>query len=57
MWFGDKMQEHLDISKIKSSKDSEFSHDNLFHTLLGIFDVQTEVYEKEMNILKKQQGF
>ena len=45
IWFGDEKHRDIDSNK-------EYSHDNLFHTLLGIFNVKTEVYEKQMDILK-----
>jgi lipid A ethanolaminephosphotransferase len=51
MWFGTKMSKDIDIKKIKQNKDKRYSHDNLFHTLLGIFEVQTKVYDKNMDIL------
>jgi lipid A ethanolaminephosphotransferase len=51
MWFGDKMRKQLDIEKISAKKDEQYSHDNLFHTLLGIFDVQTKEYKKDMDML------
>jgi lipid A ethanolaminephosphotransferase len=31
--------------------DKRYTQDNLFHTLLGLFNVQTKVYKKEMDIL------
>tara|TARA_B100001063_G_scaffold247351_1_gene293016 strand:- start:1224 stop:2846 length:1623 start_codon:yes stop_codon:yes gene_type:complete len=58
IWFGDgDMKEDIDIQKLAIYKDKEFSQDNLFHTLLGLFEVETEVYKKDMDILfdaKKQ---
>lgn len=51
MWFGDKKIEHLDIKNLQKNADNTYSHDNLFHTLLGIFEVDTHVYDKEMDIL------
>jgi lipid A ethanolaminephosphotransferase len=51
MWFGTKMSKDIDIKKIKQNKDKKYSHDNLFHTLLGIFEVKTKVYDKNMDIL------
>ena len=52
MWFGDKISNDIDINKVKSKKDNQFSQDNLFHTLLGIFEVNSSVYQKDMDILK-----
>lgn len=50
IWFGDNNQ-----TKINSQK--EYSQDNLFHTLLGLFNVKTEVYKKEMDILSTDSIF
>lgn len=52
IWLGDgAMEEEYDKKKLKSYKDKEFSQDNLFHTVLGLFEVETEVYKKELDIL------
>ena len=51
MWFGERTREHLNLDVLEQKKDREFSHDNLFHTLLGFFAVKTDVYEKELDIL------
>jgi lipid A ethanolaminephosphotransferase len=51
LWFGQNMKKDMDIKKLETLKDKEFSQDNLFHTLLGVFDVQTEVYKKDMDML------
>uniref|UniRef100_UPI00404743B2 phosphoethanolamine transferase n=1 Tax=Aliarcobacter sp. TaxID=2321116 RepID=UPI00404743B2 len=58
MWFGDgDIKKEIDLQKLNTYKDKSFSQDNLFHTLLGFFNVETEVYKKDMDILynaKKQ---
>ena len=51
MWFNDKMAQEIDINKLKKDKNKRYSQDNLFDTLLGIFDVKTKVYNKKMDIL------
>ncbi|MDD2895174.1 MAG: phosphoethanolamine--lipid A transferase [Aliarcobacter sp.] len=51
MWFGGEINEEIDTEKLNSYKDKSFSQDNLFHTLLGLFEVETEVYKKDMDIL------
>ena len=50
LWFSDNFQ-NLDIPAITRKTGSELSHDNLFHTLLGLFEVQTSVYDKSSDIL------
>lgn len=42
MWFGNNKKENI---------EKEYSQDNLFHTLLGFFDVKTSVYKEDMDIL------
>jgi lipid A ethanolaminephosphotransferase len=51
MWFGDAIKEEVDVNKLNTYKNDAFSQDNLFHTLLGLFEVETEVYKKDMDIL------
>jgi lipid A ethanolaminephosphotransferase len=50
MWLGKNFP--IDRENLRKSASNEFTQDNLFSTLLGLFDVQTEVYEKKMDILK-----
>jgi lipid A ethanolaminephosphotransferase len=52
IWLGDgAMRADYDIEKLKAKSANDFSHDNLFHTLLGLFEVQSEVYDSKMDIL------
>lgn len=51
MWFGQNSK--VNTAKLKSYSNKEFSHDNLFHTLLGLFDVKTKVYKADMDILNE----
>lgn len=51
MWFDGAIKDELDIDKLNSYKNNSFSQDNLFHTLLGLFEVETKVYKKDMDIL------
>ena len=39
-------------NKQKINPTKAYSHDNLFHTLLGLFNVQTEVYKKELDMFQ-----
>lgn len=52
MWFGDEMKKDIDTEKLKSYSDKAFSHDNLFHTIIGLFEVETKIYDKNMDMLK-----
>ncbi|OCG27605.1 hypothetical protein A9G11_12745 [Gilliamella sp. wkB108] len=54
MWISNsyKKLNHTNIQCIKEqSKQGSFSHDNLFHTLLSIFDIQTKEYTSSLDIL------
>jgi lipid A ethanolaminephosphotransferase len=52
-WLSDGYtREHgVDRKCLDSHHDRPYSHANLFHSLLGSFDVQTEVYRPERDIL------
>ena len=54
IWLNQTMQKNFNIEKIQQNREKEYSQDNLFHTLLGLFNVETKVYNKEMDILKKK---
>ena len=44
---------HIDLKCLKDkSKDQELSHDNLFHTLLGLMQVQTGIYKTDLDALE-----
>jgi len=45
VWFGEHNNKNINPTKI-------YSHDNLFHTLLGLFDIKTEVYKQEMDMFR-----
>jgi lipid A ethanolaminephosphotransferase len=49
MWFGDRFQ--IDRNKLREVAGKEYSQDNLFHTLLGLMEVETSVYVKDMDII------
>jgi lipid A ethanolaminephosphotransferase len=49
LWLGKDFP--VDKQKIRNIASNDFSQDNLFYTLLGLFDVQTEVYKKERDML------
>jgi lipid A ethanolaminephosphotransferase len=51
LWFGERMKKNIDIKKLAKNKNKVYSQDNLFHTLLGLFAVDTAVYDKKMDII------
>ncbi|WPD20756.1 MAG: phosphoethanolamine--lipid A transferase [Candidatus Electrothrix scaldis] len=51
MWFGEQARQYINLHLLQQKKDKEYSHDNLFHTLLGFFEVKTDVYDKNFDII------
>ncbi len=53
MWFSDGLQRStgLDMACLKSVAAKPARHDHLFHTVLGLMDVQTQLHEKEWDLL------
>jgi lipid A ethanolaminephosphotransferase len=40
----------LDVECLRQRAGEPVSHDNLFHSMLGVLDVQTTVYESGMDV-------
>ena len=49
MWFGDEF--HIDKNALRTKSVKEYSHDNLFHTILGLMEVDTSLYDKNKDII------
>ena len=49
MWFGDNFK--VDKKSLNAISSEKFSQDNLFHTILGLMEVNTSVYNKNMDII------
>jgi lipid A ethanolaminephosphotransferase len=47
---GFKARVSLDAACLTSRRDSALSHDNIFHTVLGMLQVQTKVYDSKLDI-------
>ncbi len=50
MWFGKQFKVNKTVLKQRSSQP--YTHDYLFHTMLGMMEVNTSVYHPEMDILQ-----
>ncbi len=50
-WFGPAFRQTPEVQSLQKYKEARFSHDYLFHTLLGLFGVQTKVYDKKLDML------
>jgi lipid A ethanolaminephosphotransferase len=55
MWFspGFAHQEGLDLECMRHIADEPASHDNLFPTILGMFQVQTGIYDPKLDLLRR----
>jgi len=54
MWFspGFAQQQRLDLACLRQVAEEPASHDNLFPTILGMFQVQTGIYEPKLDLLR-----
>lgn len=50
-WFGEKTKSKINTALLKEKASLAYSHDNLFHTILGMMDIETIVYNKAKDIL------
>lgn len=49
LWFGKRFK--IDVAEFKKEAFKSFSHDNIFHTLLGLMEIKTAIYNKQMDIV------
>jgi lipid A ethanolaminephosphotransferase len=53
LWFG-KLElnntQNLDMDLLRSQRNKVISHDEVFHTILGILEIQTNIYKKEKDL-------
>ena len=52
LWFGRNYHD-VDVDAVRQLRSEPLSHDNLFHTLLGLFELDTGVYDGGLDILQK----
>jgi lipid A ethanolaminephosphotransferase len=51
LWLDESISKLLDITAIMKKSEAPQSHDNLFHTLLGLMDIETELYNKDLDLM------
>ena len=54
MWLGPAIRRDVDLSQIEQQRNQRWSHDNVFATLLGFFEMRTQAYLPTMDILKRR---
>lgn len=50
MWFGQKFED-LDRPSLNRKINKKYTHDNVFHTLLGLMEIESEVYDQRLDII------
>ena len=50
MWLDDSMSKVFDKNIIRENAVLPQTHDNLFHTLLGLMDIETDLYQKNLDL-------
>ncbi len=51
MWFGGDMEKETDYVALRKIANEPFSHDNVFHTILGMMEIESSAYDSKMDIL------
>ncbi len=55
MWFGESFaSDDINVKMLKARADENYSHDNIFHTILGMMGVKTAVYNQAMDLLQHE---
>lgn len=49
-WFGGTFKGRVDYEKLRAKSTNGFTHDNIPHTLLGLFEVKTKSYIEKLDI-------
>lgn len=53
LWFNEQFYKNkIDLTALKNNITREFSHDNIFHSILGLMDIKTSIYDQRMDIFK-----
>ena len=59
MWLSDNYvtDNHINLGNLRRLEDNEYTHDNLSHTLLGLFNIQTGLHNPKLDIINQAQMF
>ncbi|MGJ7543911.1 phosphoethanolamine transferase [Variovorax sp. LT1R16] len=57
-WFDDglKVRERLSTACLQKDREAELTHDNLYHTLLGVLDLETPTYQRTLDAFAHCKG-
>jgi lipid A ethanolaminephosphotransferase len=51
-WIGQRMRQDLELDGMEERRLRRWSHDNVFSTLLGLFEIETEVYDSSKDLFE-----
>jgi lipid A ethanolaminephosphotransferase len=55
MWFDDRTAKEINQKKLRRTIKNPTTHDGMFHTLLGLMNVNSTVYDKKMDYLSYEE--
>jgi lipid A ethanolaminephosphotransferase len=52
LWFSDGFRRSMSLDEdcLRAHADRPYSHDNLFHSMLGLMNIETEAYQAELDL-------
>lgn len=50
VWMGESNKDDSNLENLRKRSKTTVSHDNLFHSVLGLMEVQTSIYNSQMDI-------
>ena len=58
LWLSPKLRAdtRIDVACLQRHKDEAATHDNLFHSVLGLLDVRTKVYNSALDLFARCRG-
>lgn len=51
MWLGEGIKQEVALDKLNDRSKHRWSHDNVFSTLLGLFEVSSEAYDERLDLI------
>jgi len=51
LWLGDNFKKQINLKKLDKISRLHQTHDGVFHTLLGLFNVKTGLYNKDLDLI------
>jgi lipid A ethanolaminephosphotransferase len=54
MWFGPQTERGIWLDRLKKRRTQRTSQDNVFSTLLGLFEIHTSLYDPKMDLIERR---